>query len=56
MAPGTTLATPLVALVAAQEPGDVVVLTIERGQREMKIEVRLGERPAPDKPGATWEG
>ena len=51
-----TQKTPLASLIAAHEPGDVVVLTIERDGRERAIEVELGEWPVPEEPGATWEG
>jgi len=48
--------TPLVDLIAAYEPGDTVVLTIERGSREREIEVELGAWPAPEEPGERSEG
>nr|HID13459.1 PDZ domain-containing protein [Anaerolineae bacterium] len=48
--------TPLVDLIAAHEPGDTVVLTIEREGREREIEVELGEWPVPEEPDAMWEG
>jgi len=51
-----TRETPLTVLIAAHEPGDVVVLTIERDGREREIEVELGEWSAPEEPGARWEG
>jgi S1-C subfamily serine protease len=47
--------TPLVGLLAAHEPGDVVELTIKRAGRELEVEVELGEWPAPEEPGAMWE-
>jgi serine protease Do len=51
-----TRETPLAGLIAAHEPGDVVVLTVERAGREREITVELGEWPAPDEPGARWQG
>jgi membrane-associated protease RseP (regulator of RpoE activity) len=48
--------TPLVGLIAAHGPGDVVVLTVERDGREREIEVELSEWPAPEEPGAMGEG
>jgi len=48
--------TPLVMLIVAYEPGDTVVLTIERDGQEREIGVELGEWPAQEEPGATWEG
>ena len=51
-----TRETPLAGLIAAHEPGDVVVLTVERAGREREIEVELGEWPVPDEPGAMWQG
>jgi membrane-associated protease RseP (regulator of RpoE activity) len=51
-----TRETPLVGLLAAHEPGDVVELTIKRADRELEVEVELGEWPAPEEPGTTWEG
>lgn len=47
---------PLVGLIAAYEPGDTVVLTIERDGREREMEVELGEWPLPEEPGAVGEG
>jgi S1-C subfamily serine protease len=43
-------------IIAAHEPGDVVVLTVERAGREREITVELGEWPASDKPGAMRQG
>jgi S1-C subfamily serine protease len=51
-----TRETPLAELIAAHEPGDVVVLTVERAGRERGIAVELGEWPAPDESGARWQG
>jgi S1-C subfamily serine protease len=51
-----TRETPLAGLIAAHEPGDVVVLTVERAGREREITVELGEWPASDEPGARWQG
>jgi predicted metalloprotease with PDZ domain len=48
--------TPLVGLIAAHGPGDVVVLTVERDGRERKIDVELSEWPAPEEPGAMGDG
>jgi membrane-associated protease RseP (regulator of RpoE activity) len=48
--------TPLVGLIAAHGPGDVVVLTVERDGRERRIEVELSEWSAPEEPGALGEG
>jgi len=48
--------TPLVGLIAAHRPGDVVVLTVARDGRERRIEVELSEWPAPEDPGAMGEG
>jgi membrane-associated protease RseP (regulator of RpoE activity) len=48
--------TPLVGLIAAHGPGDVVVLAVERDGRERRIEVELSEWPAPEEPGAMGEG
>ena len=51
-----TCETPLVVLIAAHEPGDAVVLTVERDGREQEIQVKLGEWPLPEEPGTTEEG
>ncbi len=48
--------TPLASLIAAHEPGDTVVLTIERAGREQEIEIKLGKCPAPEEPETMWEG
>jgi S1-C subfamily serine protease len=48
--------TPLVGLIAAHGPGELVVLTVERDGREREIEVALSEWPAPAEPGAMGEG
>jgi predicted metalloprotease with PDZ domain len=48
--------TPLVGLIAAHWPGDVVVLTVEQDGREREIEVELSEWPAPEEPGAMGDG
>jgi len=53
---GVSRETPLVGLIAAHRPGDVVVLTVERDGRERKNEVELSEWPAPEEPGAKGEG
>jgi predicted metalloprotease with PDZ domain len=48
--------TPLVGLIAAHRPGDVVALTVERDGREREIEVELSEWPAPEEPVAMGDG
>jgi S1-C subfamily serine protease len=51
-----TRETPLTDLIAAYEPGDLVVLTVERDGRERKAEVELSEWPTLEEPGANEEG
>jgi predicted metalloprotease with PDZ domain len=51
-----TRETPLADLIAAQEPGEVVALAIERDGRERVIEVELSEWSVPTEPEAMEEG